>query len=909
MIPIALDLRNFMSYRGNTTIDFEGIHLAAIIGDNGHGKSSLLDAITWAIWGKSRAKSDNDLITRGQTDMRVAFTFELDGQRYRIIRMRSTQGRGLSRLEFQLHNGTTWVNIGGSKLRETQREINKLLKVSYETFINSAFILQGRADEFTTRKPSERKEILADILGLQVYDELENRAKEKARQAELEVTRCERDIEQIEAEIAQIPALRNEVERIEGELKRLQDEKRTAEQEHERLRTQWEALMRKKEELTQKERAFSTLKSTQETLKKRVQEVEKRLEADERLLAQRDEIKARYAQLQAARKEEAHWNENLDHLRRLEREQRALEKRIEEERRKIENRLRALERRMHELNRRIAEAISKIKAEAQSLEREINRQNELMAQQPAYEAQRTEAEAKLAELKTLDEERERLRDLYQQHQTDISTLEAENKHLQKHIEALHERLRLLESQAGAECPVCRQPLAPEHRERVIAETRLEIEQAERTIAANEERIQGLRQERDAITQKGKQLRQQIERERPRWERARANAEANLRRVEEARQRLAALERELAEIQSQLDSDDPAAAIAHAEREALNMVEAEIAELNTRLEQEDYAHEARAKLAAVHEQIATLGYDEEAHQAVRQQVQTLANAEKQLRELETAEERLVSNRELLNSLRDRLSDLTKQIKLEATHVATLRDEVRTLPEVEKQKNVARKHVENLHQRYSDAQRKLGAAQQKLETAEKARKRLNELKQERTEWQERQHAFKELQKAFGKKGVQALIIEAILPEIADETNRLLDIMTNGRMWVRLESQRDLVSKDAKAETLDIIIGDEAGERPYEMYSGGEAFRINFALRIALSRLLAQRAGARLQTLFIDEGFGSQDAAGRERLVEAINAIKDEFERIFVITHIEELKDMFPVRLHVVKGPEGSRVQRDA
>jgi exonuclease SbcC len=93
---------------------------------------------------------------------------------------------------------------------------------------------------------------------------------------------------------------------------------------------------------------------------------------------------------------------------------------------------------------------------------------------------------------------------------------------------------------------------------------------------------------------------------------------------------------------------------------------------------------------------------------------------------------------------------------------------------------------------------------------------------------------------------------------------------------------------------------------MYSGGEAFRINFAIRIALSKLLARRAGAPLPTLVIDEGFGTQDAAGIEKVKEAISAIQDDFEKILVITHIEELRDAFPNRINVVKGPNGSTIE---
>jgi exonuclease SbcC len=92
---------------------------------------------------------------------------------------------------------------------------------------------------------------------------------------------------------------------------------------------------------------------------------------------------------------------------------------------------------------------------------------------------------------------------------------------------------------------------------------------------------------------------------------------------------------------------------------------------------------------------------------------------------------------------------------------------------------------------------------------------------------------------------------------------------------------------------------------MFSGGEAFRINFAIRIAISKVLARRAGAQLQTLIIDEGFGSQDEQGRERLIEAINSIREDFEKVIVITHIEALKDAFPVRIEVEKLPDGSQL----
>ncbi|MGD8820536.1 MAG: AAA family ATPase, partial [Anaerolineae bacterium] len=84
MIPLQLRVRNFMCYRDNVPpLDFEGIHLACLAGANGHGKSALLDAMTWALWGKARAKRDDELIHQGETEMEVEFVFDLGGTVYR----------------------------------------------------------------------------------------------------------------------------------------------------------------------------------------------------------------------------------------------------------------------------------------------------------------------------------------------------------------------------------------------------------------------------------------------------------------------------------------------------------------------------------------------------------------------------------------------------------------------------------------------------------------------------------------------------------------------------------------------------------------------------------------------------------------------------------------------------------
>lgn len=204
--------------------------------------------------------------------------------------------------------------------------------------------------------------------------------------------------------------------------------------------------------------------------------------------------------------------------------------------------------------------------------------------------------------------------------------------------------------------------------------------------------------------------------------------------------------------------------------------------------------------------------------------------------------------------------------------------------------------------------VGAAQQKVQVLDTLKTRRKEYEAQREEIARQVGRYKQLERACGKDGVPALLIEQALPEIEGRANGILDRLSGGSMSVRFITQaayKDRRREDLR-ETLDIQISDGAGTRDYEMFSGGEAFRVNFAVRLALSEVLAQRAGARLQSLVIDEGFGSQDAQGRQRLVEAINLVRQDFAKILVITHIDELKDAFPTRIEVEKTDRGSTVR---
>ena len=201
---------------------------------------------------------------------------------------------------------------------------------------------------------------------------------------------------------------------------------------------------------------------------------------------------------------------------------------------------------------------------------------------------------------------------------------------------------------------------------------------------------------------------------------------------------------------------------------------------------------------------------------------------------------------------------------------------------------------------------GSVSQELKEIEQAQIELKQLEHDRKNIASESSIYNELALSFGKGGVQALLIEAAIPRLEDEANELLHRMSDGKMSIKLETQRQRKNASINsevAETLEIIVADELGTRSYEMFSGGERFRVDFAVRIALSKLLAWRAGAPLPTLFIDEGFGTQDADGRDKIIDVLKAIEDRFERIIVITHLDAIKEAFPIRIEVNRTLEGS------
>ncbi len=853
MIPQTLSLTNFMCYR-QVELNFVGIHVACLAGPNGAGKSALLDAITWAVWGKARARRDDELIYLGEDEMSVELTFDLGPQTYRVLRRRKSGKRGSSLLDFQVQETSPsmvgaeggearWRSISEGTIRDTQAKIERVLRLDYDTFVNSAFLRQGRADEFTVKTPAERKRVLGDILGLDRWAEYEERVKARLRAIESEVRAVELRLEEIETELARRPeyeaeleAAKETVEELSAALEQAQADYQQVETARTELRHVEAQIDELGERVAQAEQELASLAEEQASREGRLAEYEE-------LLSRAKEIEAGYAAYQQAVEQERALGAKLQQSVELNERRMRLEAQLTEARHEVEKEREVFARRIPELEARLPDE--------------------------ALVAEYEEVQAQLVHLQQLLESREAARDDLAHIAEEQAALRARNESLHVEMDGLKEKIAQLE-QAGAECPLCTQPLTEDHRVQLLSQFQAQGRDKGDMYRANQARAK-------ALTEQSRALDQQI-----------GESDALL-------DELPALQRQGATLTERVEQGLQV-------KEELGNAQAELAALEQRLANKDYGHEVQAEMAQVLAQAEELGYDAAAYEAARQAVASGQPFAEQKVRLDTAQAGKKDEQAALKRLQETEKRLHNQIEDHRARREKLEKTAEELQARLKDAQAVEAELQRVRGEEAAARQRLGAAQQSLEACKGLEQQRDDKRERRDELTEEQSVYDDLRTAFGVRGVPAMIIEAAVPEIEAEADRLLECMTGGATRVNFIMQRETQAGDVR-ETLDIKISDDLGERPYENYSGGEQFRVNFAIRIALSRLLARRAGAQLQTLVIDEGFGTQDAQGRERLVEAINAIQDDFARVLVITHIDELKDAFPVRIEVTKTPEGS------
>ncbi|MEG3970360.1 AAA family ATPase [Microcoleus sp. T2B6] len=1033
MIPIQLTLKNFLSYR-EAALDFRGLHTACICGPNGAGKSSLLEAISWALWGCCRSDTEDDIIHIGEIDVRVDFTFSTGGQIYRVIRNRRRGQSGSLEFQVSLNSAESeeklnFRTLTDKGLRTTQQKILEHIKLDYDTFINSAYLRQGRADEFMLKKPIERKQVLANLLKLDSYDTLSDQAKDTSKQFKAQVEVLKQSLLTVQEQLQQKEALASEQTQLQQatdllqqqqqadttelqqlqlqhhnrqtwqkllaghqqqhynitqECRRLQQELSAAKQQQNEL----QALLEQEKEITAGIAYFHSLQATEESLagkfkanqqtqnqRQQLQEQQRQelsflqskiqqlqaqlevLEQDEKdvleILKQQPEVDKGLAQLQAVRS-------RLNELEQLQLQVSPLLQQQQQKQQKLDRARAGLTARLEEINRQV---------QVQQQKRQPQLQQEISA-----------IANQILQLENKRVYQQRVREKGQERHDFLGNLQAKSRDYQTRLAELDQKLQLLRKHEGEKtagegkaanfaenepsnshlmvrdanfgnCPLCDRPLDEHYWNLVVTKHHTQQQEiwnqlwvVREQLAVSEREIQVLRHEYRELEEELAPYQELRER--------RSHLQAQLdslgqdeNRLQSMRQDAAEIERllrtgeyaaeDLGELQQieqqlqQLNYSDRSHSLARSDEKRLRWAEikqaqikdaqqklnkinarrpdlqTQLATVQQQLEQQKNSSEIQQQILSLDRYIAEIGYNLEQHEHVRSEMRRsqfwIARAEK----LRSATVQYPQVQQRVNEIANSIAVRDRDLQAVSAQTAAMNQQLQEHPDPTARISAIEQQISRRRQQLDQHLGSLGRLQQQQQNLETLQVQLVAQKEQMQVAKRQQRVYQELGQAFGKNGIQALMIENVLPQLEAETNQILSRLSANQLHVQFITQRAAASKKATKliDTLDILIADARGTRAYETYSGGEAFRINFAIRLALARLLSQRAGTALQMLIIDEGFGTQDAEGCDRLIAAINAIASDFACILTVTHMPHLKEAFQARIEVSKTAQGS------
>ena len=847
MKPLRIQITNLGAIP-SADIDLTGVTCCSIAGPNGAGKSTAFTvAPMWSLFGTTKSGTGiDDMVRAGTSETAVTFDFDHQGSVWRIIRTRSTKGKGKSTLELQRQSGELWASESGASIAETQKKIINLLGLDEETFSTSSMILQGQSNAFTARPAGQRKAILAQILQLDQYEDLQDKARAKVAATNISLERDKAMLATLETRLAEQPQLQLDLDGSRRQLADLESDETALELTLTSERATLATLIKREEDAARyKKQAEEYRDEANGKNLLRIEQVGKKAIADS-YLEQEPDILAKAAEHDRIREQAA-----VLQVKDKQRESLARD------------------------GEQITRELDQIEASLKKVCVDIGAAENLLAEMPTIEAAVANLDAakdwlaahELAKSRH-DEETRKLAEIKNRIASKDAMMDVESASKLSEIDTCKKRAAMLQD---AQC--------------------IDIDRAECKFLADA---------KDAYARVAS-----LQFAYMKWQ-----AEALDVLAEEVSLK-AGIELSIEAI----DYDPAAHALAKKQVGELSAME-------LRLKSIGGTGQLLATMNAQRTDLETRQADlNERRQQLREDYKKLRSELAELPELMerlTTLEKYVKQREMLPAIKEKKLAAAEQAKLLGAEIDALTEKAKqahilyvdTVPNGDQVQN-ATDEINN-YQTQLDAVRKskttvtlqIGALTAKLEALAKdstereaITKRMAPLAKELTRWQI-------LVKAFGRDGIPALIIENTVPELERIANEILGQMSGGKHNLRFETQRELKSKAGMAETLDIIVGDWAGERIYETFSGGEQLRIDFAIRFALAELLARRAGSRIDFLCVDEGFGSQSDEYLPLVIEAVKSVASRFGMVLVISHVKQVQEAFEQT--IVFRPDGESVE---
>lgn len=925
MKPLKLTMSAFGSYAGKNVIDFTGQQqgIFLITGDTGAGKTTIFDAITYALYNQTSGGERNGNMMRSQyakpeTETYVELEFLYRGQTYCVRRnpdykITKTLKNGKIReqkvphsVELTLPDGTVFPE----KKNATDAKIIEILGLTADQFSQIVMIAQGDFLKLLYTKSDERKMIFSKLFRTDIYWKIQENLRRKSMEMDERIQENDRAFEQEKSRIIPLPEseelpLDELVERLRERLKdalKEQNLRRANVEELNKKITKYEEINKLFVSLEKIRQTGKELEARQVESKERRQQIENALKADKVLVAEQQNLRQQQAveqSVQAIAKMEETLTNDQEMFETLKTQLQEAEAEQKREAADIQKKMLALEQSFPSY-----EALQNARSEEQQ------------AKKVWEDLGKTSEESfhkKEAGIAALKEQQKRQEQVVEQtkknwEQTALSASESA-KHYEHMYEAfLKEQAGILAENlsAGCPCPVCGSTIHPDPAKLSDhAVTELEVEQAKKARATAEEKRDTAYATFEAEKTEKQKLAQAVEKEEADFVLAQTIAKQQRKEAEQnyvSLQKIAEQIREklvypsLAEAKKQYAAMQKALEAAEQEIERKRQKVSELAEaMNTlkgqRLAEEENQKSAKKLAVKTEKEYAKLleksGFvsEETYHLAILPERSRL-KLEREEKEYESqclkqqSEQKLLEKQVNGKTFTD-TTELNEQLKAEKQ---ALKEAEKTYMELHTAYENDRSVLQNCAI-YLEKGKKLESEDQVIKSLSKtANGRLS---------------------GSAKIDFETYIQRQYFKQIIHEANKRLLTMSNHQFILKLKEEANTGRKTNEGLDLSVYSLVTDSERDVKTLSGGESFLAALAMALGLSDIVERSAGAiHPDMMFIDEGFGSLDAQSRQQAIEVLAELAGDSRMVGIISHVTELKEQIDRKLVVSRTDKGSR-----
>ncbi len=791
MLIRSLQLQNFRRFV-NCELEFpEGI--IGFVGSNGAGKSTIVEAISWVLFGNTAARSGKDEIRNTLADSaaecQVIMDFELESDQYRIVRI--LKGRTFI-ADASLFSGNKLI---AKSAKGTTSEITKILGMDLRNFQISFFARQKELNALSDIIPSERERHIIQLLGISDIDEAIKLIRRDRSQRE---TKIESNLKFVES----IPTTKDDIKRLEKELAALNN----------RIDTGRKVTEERKRKADQTAEAFAEANARKEKYQKLQSQMEKAKTQAENYESNLKDYKKQAESLERFRREAAN---------------------LEKETVKYESLKQSIER-----QRELALKYNDLLSRRSRLRELLNERSQLEEEAAELSKEVSVAEDIENNLGESNDEMKSLTSDIESKQDKLTELSSLLKSRSDKLKELQEQLRNIKSLGpNSVCDRCLRPLGDDY-DSIYNHLQSEIKELEREKTDTRRKLEGVKDETDKLNDRKKVLDKSIQ-------------ELNNRRAE-IRRASKSLEAEKKRL--------------HKTEESITKVEKEISEL----EKLKYDPDTHKKIKADFENVA----------AVRDKYLGLSQRIESLKDIP---QKITDTQNLISKLKEHIEKLQHQVKEVGFSQQEYTKAEKEKEETGKKYQKAQLTLKDLESQFKVAEKEAAHAQKDIETKNRLTKEVQSLRKEKEQLQRLEGIFKKFRED---------LVGRIRPALSVKSGEYLDMLTDGK-YTEMEV----------GEGYKLLIEDNGSKFEIERFSGGEKDIANLCLRLAISELAWENRDTTFSFIVLDEIFGSLDSERRESVLNALGKLKQRFKQVFVITHLEDIKDRMEYTLMVEEDSENS------